>query len=99
MGPISADGKGVDRAAWAEQVEHIVSENLTRLDNQITELAARNLTKLEDQIRSVGQAEDLAKAKAKWAWFDKEFCSGVERSKFQSPKSSDYATELDYPPI
>jgi hypothetical protein len=88
-----------DRAAWAEQVNRIVSDNLTKFDNQIKGLASKNLTKLEEQIRSVKQAEDLAKAKVKWDWFGKEFCSGVERSKSQPPKSSGYTTDLDYSPV
>ena len=99
MGSISADGIAVDRAAWAEQVKRIVNDNLTKFDNQIKGLASKNLTKLEEQVRSVKQAEDLAKTKAKLAWFGKEFCSGVERSKAQPPKSSGYATDLDYSPV
>lgn len=98
MGSISADGRAADRAAWVEQVNRIVSEHLTKFDNRIKELASKNLTRLEEQIRSVKQAEDLAKVKDKWAWFSKEFCSGVERSKSQPPKSSGYATDLDYSP-
>jgi hypothetical protein len=99
MGSISADGKAVDRAAWAEDVKRIVSEKLTNFDNQIKGLASKRLTKLEEQIKSVKQAESLAKAKAKWAWFGNEFCSGVERSKSQPPKSFGYATDLDYSPV
>jgi hypothetical protein len=98
MGSISADGRAADRAAWVEQINRIVSEHLTKFDNRIKELASKNLTRLEEQIGSVKQAEDLAKVKDKWAWFSKEFCSGVERSKSQPPKSSGYATDLDYSP-
>jgi hypothetical protein len=94
MGSISAHGKPANRTVWAKQVKRMVSENLSKFDTQIKELASRRLTTLEEQIKSVKQAENLAQAKAKWAWFGEEFCRGMERSKSQPPKAFGYATDF-----
>lgn len=90
MESIPGDGRGT----WAEQVTLMVRENLTKFDSQIKELASRNLATLEEQIKSVKRAENVAKAKGKWAWFGNEFCRGAERSKSQPPKASGYATDF-----